>query len=90
MSNAIDDATIVNESETQTVSLSGVFSDADSHPLTFSAVSSDHDVASMWVDGSTLTVVGTGTGRATITVTAEDPDGNTVSDEFEVTVRPVS
>ena len=44
----------------------------------------------MWVDGSTLTVVGISTGTATITVTARDTDGNEVSDEFEVSVSPAS
>ena len=67
------------------ISLSGVFS---GEGLTFTAVSSNGGVAALWVDGSTLNVVGTGT--ATITVTAEDPDGNRVSDEFEVTVRTAS
>ena len=70
--------------------LSGVFHDPDGDALSFSAVSSKYHVATMWVDGSTLTVLGTGTGMATITVTAKDPDGNQVSDEFEVTVRPAS
>lgn len=42
----------------------------------------------MWVDGSKLTAMATDTGMASITVTPEDPDGNKVSDEFQVTVRP--
>ncbi len=70
--------------------LDDVFRDPDGGELTFSATSSNYGVASMWVAGSTLTVVGTGMGTATITVTAEDPDGNRVSDEFEVSVRPAS
>ena len=73
--------------EHREVSLSDVFS---GDGLTFRAVSSNYAVASMWVSGSTLMVVGTGTGTATITVTAKDSDGNSVSDAFEVTVRPVS
>ena len=70
------------------ISLSGVFHDPDCDDLTFTAVSSNYGVASMWVSRSTLTVVGTGT--ASITVTAEDSEGNRVSDEFEVTVTPAS
>ena len=58
--------------------------------LTFSFASSHYHVATGWVNGSTLTLVGISTGTATITVTAEDPDGNTLTDTFEVTVRPVS
>ena len=72
------------------ISLSEVFHDADGDELTFTAVSSNYAVASMWVNGPTLIVVPTGTGTATITVTAEDDDGNRVSDSFEVTVTPAS
>ena len=71
--------------------LSAVFQDPDGDELTFSAKSSNYGVATtLHVNGTTLTVVATGNGTATITVTAEDPDGNQVSDEFEVTVAPVS
>ena len=70
--------------------LSVVFHDPDGGGLTITTVSSDYGVASGWVDGAALTVVGTGAGTATITVTARDSDGSQVSDEFEVTVRPAS
>ncbi len=71
--------------------LSAVFQDPDGDELTFSAKSSNYGVATtLHVNGSTLTVVATGNGTATITVTAEDPDGNQVSDAFEVTVTPGS
>ena len=75
---------------TREISLSGVFHDPDGDDLTFTAVSSNYVVATLWVDGSTLTVVATGKGTATITVKAEDPDGNRVSDNFQVAVRPAS
>ena len=71
-------------------SLPGVFRDPDGDELTFTEESSDYGVASVWVSGSTLTVVAKSTGTATITVTAEDSDGNRVGDAFEVTVRPAS
>ena len=76
--------------EHREISLAGVFSDHDGDDLTVTGVSSNYGVATMWVDGATLTVMGTGTGTATITVTAEDPDGHEVSDAFEVTVTPAS
>ena len=72
----------------RTISLSGVFHDPDGDDLIITVVSSDHGVASMFVDGSSLTVLAIGTGTATITVTAADPDGNRVSASFEVTVTP--
>ena len=53
-------ATIVSESGTKQVSLSGVFSDADSDPLTITAASSDEAKATVSVAAgySTLTVTG--------------------------------
>ena len=41
---------------TRDITLSSVFGDADGDALTLIAVSSSYAVASMWVDGSTLTV----------------------------------
>ena len=72
------------------ISLAGVFTDPDGDDLTISAAASDYSVVAVLRNGTTLTVVGKSEGTATITVTAEDPDGNTVSDAFEVTVRPAS
>ena len=89
VSNAIADATIVNESGTRTVSLSGVFSDADSDALTLTAASSDDAKATVTVasDQSTLTVTAKSRGQAAITVTADDGNGGTVSDALTVTVK---
>lgn len=63
------------------ISLTGMFS---GDGLTFTAASSNYGEASMWVNGSTLTVVGVSTVTATVTVTAEEPKGDRVSDAFEV------
>ncbi len=89
VSAAIGDATIVNESGTQTVSLSGVFADADNDALTVTAASSDTAVATASVssDHSTLTVSARSRGTATVTVTADDGNGGTASDSFTVTVK---
>ena len=89
VASAIGDATIVHESGTKTVSLSGVFSDADSDSLTIKAGSSDTAKAtvSVAVDYSGLTVNAQGRGTAAITVTASDGQGGTVSDEFTLTVK---
>ena len=74
--------------EQRAISLPSVFHDPDGDSLLITAVSSHHHIATMWTsfDDSTLTVVGMSVGTATITVTAQDPDGNTVSDQFRVTV----
>ncbi len=91
VSAAIADATIVNQSGTQQVSLSGVFSDADNDALTVTAVSSNDAVATVSVaaDYSTLTVSARSRGTATVTVTAADGNGGTVSDTFTVKVKAV-
>ena len=89
VASAIADATIVNESGTKQISLSGVFSDPDDDDLTITASSSDEAVATAPVesDYSSLTVNAQARGTATITVTADDGKGGTVSDSFTVTVK---
>ena len=88
VASAISDLTGLGSGSTQEVSLSGVFSDADGDSLTISASSSDDAKATVTVasDGSELTVAGVAEGTATITVTAQDTDGNRVSDTFDVAV----
>ena len=89
VSNALADVTIVNESGTKEVSLSGVFDDADGDALTITASSGDEAVATVSVssDGSSLTVTAQARGTATVTATADDGKGGTVEDSFTVTVK---
>ena len=54
--------------------------------LTYSAESSDTDVATVVVEGSVVTVTGVADGTATITVTATDADDETAEQSFDVTV----
>ena len=70
------------------VSLSGVFSDADGDALSITAGSFDDDVATVEVasGGSSLTVTGVSAGDTTITVIAQDTDGNQAADSFDVSV----
>ncbi|MCY4435182.1 MAG: fibronectin type III domain-containing protein [bacterium] len=75
------------------IPLSGVFSDPDGDSLTISVTTSDRAVVniSTTLDPTTLsataiTVIAVAEGTATITVTAQDPDGNQASDTFTVTV----
>ena len=86
---ALADATIVHERGSKRVSLSGVFTDPDGDALTVSAASSDEAIATVSVasDGSSLAVTARRRGTATITVTATDGKGGTVSDAFTVTVK---
>ena len=90
VASALADVTGLEQGATQDVSLSGVFSDADGDALTITAASSDGAIATVTVasDGSTLTLTGVAEGTANITVTAQDSDGNRVSDAFDVSVEP--
>jgi len=85
VASSIADATIVNESGTREVSLSSVFSDADGDVVTVAqASSSDRDGATAAI--AAVTVTANSEGTANITVTAEDADGSSVSETFEVVV----
>ena len=63
-----------------------VFSDPDGDMLSYSTTSSDPSKAAATVSGSVLTVAPVAAGSATITVTANDGKGGTVSTTFTVTV----
>ncbi len=95
VASAIDDISGLEAGDSRTISMSGVFSDADGDAVTVTqASSSDSAVAavSAAIDGATaaitaVTVTASSEGTATITVTARDADGNTVQDAFDVTVN---
>ncbi len=88
VSSALSDVSGLATEATQDISLSGVFTDADGDSLTITARSSSSAKANALVDSgySSLTVIGVTAGTATITVTAQDSDGNQVSDSFDVAV----
>lgn len=76
--------TVVNPAE---VSIADTFTDPDGDTLTYTAASSDEDVATVRLRGTDLTIHGVKVGTATITVTATDPQGLSATDEFEATVE---
>ena len=87
----IDDQTL-EPGSSETVDLSGVFSDPDGDPLIFTVRSTDSGVAAASLSGSMLTVTASSVGSATITVIAADRphpqiDRLEVADEFMVTVE---
>ena len=65
-----------------------MFSDLDGDALSFTAASTDLDVVNTILFQGTLTIIAAADGSETVTVTAEDSDGNTVSDAFDVSVSP--
>ncbi|WP_419915777.1 cadherin-like beta sandwich domain-containing protein [Candidatus Poriferisodalis sp.] len=68
------------------ISLSGVFDDPDGDALRFTTDSTDAALANAFAFQETLTLTAFAEGTVTITVIAEDADGNQVSDTFEITV----
>ena len=95
VASAIADISGLEAGDRRTISMSEVFSDADGDAVTVTQASSfDTSIAavSAAINGSTaaitaITVTANSEGTATITVTARDADGNTVSDAFDVTVN---
>ena len=84
---SISDITGLRRGDARPVSLTGVFADADGDALTVSAKSSATAVtASVAPGGASLMIAALSEGAATITVTADDGNGGTVSDSFTVTV----
>ena len=73
--------------QTATRDVSAFFSDPDGDELTYTAESSDAAVASVSMEGNSLTLAAVGAGTATVTVTATDPDGLTATQGAEVTVE---
>ena len=82
------DVTGLKVGDSQLVSLSGVFSDADGDDLTISADAQDDGIAypTMSADGASLTLTGVAAGETPIWVVAVDPDGNQAVTSFKVTV----
>ena len=71
-----------------TIDLRNVFTDPNGDALTFTAESDNTDLATVAVSGTTLTVTEVNeTGTTVITVTAENGNGDTVEDDFILTVR---
>ncbi len=85
VASAIADQSLVSGA-TATVDISSTFSDPENDALTYAASSDDTAKATVALSGTTLTVTGAAPGTAKITVTATDPYGVSVSDEFDVTV----
>ncbi len=83
---ALGDISGLNPGNSRRMLLSRVFDDPEGDTLTITAQSSDTAVATATVASGRLTVRAVKVGAATITVTADDGNGGTVSDTFTVTV----
>ncbi|WP_158520907.1 choice-of-anchor Q domain-containing protein [Fuerstiella marisgermanici] len=98
--NAVNDAPTVDStllpdfavdegSSDVTIDLSTVFADVDDATLVYSAQSSDGTIVATNLSADLLTLSFPADGAATITVTATDAAGASVSDDFIVTVNDV-
>ena len=83
---SIRDRTIDLDRNHVRVSFAGRFADPDGDDLRFRAFSSDEDVVRPVVEGDDVILVPQDVGRATVTITATDPDGLTAVQRFEVTI----
>lgn len=83
---SIAPVTVAAEGDSADVLVSEHFSDPNGDELTFTATSSDDDLATVKVTGDTVTVEPVAAGTLTVTVTATDPDGAHAELPFEVTV----
>ena len=75
------------EGQSETVDVSAFFSDPDGDNLTYAATSSNTEVLSVVISGSSLTATALSSGNAQVTVTATDPDGASASHLVDVTVE---
>ncbi len=84
--NPLEDITVAEGFESYEVDISGVFADEDGDELSYWAESSDEDVVTVSLSGTVLHVYESGTGTATISVTADDGMLD-VTDSFSFTVN---
>lgn len=87
---ALTNQTLAVNSADSTIDISNVFTDADNDVLTLSAVSNDTDIATVSLNGTILSISPQKVGAATITLTATDGNGGTISTNFTVTVTAAS
>lgn len=86
---ALADLTL-NAGEQATVQLAGAFRDPDGGGLTYSVASSNPQVATVALAGTTATVTAVAGGSATITARAADGAGSSAAQTFTVTVAEVN
>ena len=82
----IPDQTLQEGADPVTLDLAPYFTDVDGDVLMFEALSSDPEVTTVTVSGTTLTLTPVVTGAAMVTVTARDAEGLTATQVFGVAV----
>ena len=82
----IPDRSLAAGGSAATLDIAGRFTDPDGDQLIYSATSSDSEVVRAVLSGTELVLIPVAVGTATVTVTATDPGGLSVTQTFEVTV----
>lgn len=89
VANAISDVSVFVDAADTNISLANVFTDSDGDTLTYGISNNNTSLLSSSISGSNLILnyVAGQSGTATIEVTATDPRGASVTDQFLVTVN---
>lgn len=83
----LPDVTLEVGGEPLLIDVSSGFSDADGDVLGYAVVVADTGIATSTLSGSALALVAVDRGATEATVTATDPDGNSVSQTFGISVN---
>lgn len=83
---ALDDLSLESGFQSTTISLAEVFEDIDGDELTLVVSSGDETVATVALDGESLSISEVGEGTTTIEVKATDPDGESATDSFTLSI----
>ncbi len=87
VASACDNVVLNSNSDTQTVDLTEIFSDADGESLSYTVSTSVAGVVSTGISGGVLTLTATTYGTTDVSVTATDARGESASCTFSVLVR---
>ena len=88
VADTIQDQTMTIAGGNESLDLSDYFSDVDGDDLSYTAVSSDTNAATVSVSDASLSITPRAVGKSTVGVTATDNDGASATQSFTVTVTP--
>ncbi len=86
VANAIVDQNLTEGFGSTQINIADVFTDPDGDALTYSVTSGDETVVTVSLNGTMLTITEVGIGTSNITVIADDGNGGSVVENFDVTV----
>ncbi|MFY0653483.1 MAG: T9SS type A sorting domain-containing protein [Cyclobacteriaceae bacterium] len=87
---SVEDQMLDQGFENREIELSQYITDEDMDELTYALTSSNEQVATVSVSNGKLIITEVGEGETTITVTADDGNGGSVSDNFVVTITDLN